>query len=67
MVISGPRKQKATFGVRVAGFVNLFDWLVVGQQSLLQESCVQSEVTILHLRGGPRSAEELKDIVVLIF
>ena len=32
MVISGPRKQKATFGVRVAGFVALFDWLVVRQQ-----------------------------------
>ena len=35
MVISGPRKQKATFGVRVAGFVILFDWLVVRQQSCL--------------------------------
>ena len=33
MVISGPQKQKATFGVRVAGFVTLFDWLVVRQQS----------------------------------
>ena len=33
MVISGPRKQKATFGMRVAGFVTLFDWLVVRQQS----------------------------------
>ena len=33
MVISGPRKQKATFGVRIAGFVTLFDWLVVRQQS----------------------------------
>ena len=33
MVISGPRKQKATFGVRVAGFVTLSDWLVVRQQS----------------------------------
>ena len=33
MVISGPWKQKATFGVRAAGFVTLFDWLVVRQQS----------------------------------
>ena len=55
MVISGPWKQKATFGVRVAGFVNLFDWLVVGQQSLLQESCVQSEVTNFHLGGGSKT------------
>ena len=33
MVISSPQKQKATFGVRVVGFVILFDWLVVRQQS----------------------------------
>ena len=33
MVISGPWKQKAAFGVRVAGFVTLSDWLVVRQQS----------------------------------
>ena len=33
MVISGPRKQKATFWVRVAGFVTPFDWLVLKQQS----------------------------------
>ena len=33
MAISGPWKQKATFGVRVAGFVTLFDWLVVRQES----------------------------------
>ena len=32
MVISGPQKQKATFGVRAAGFVTFFDWLVVRQQ-----------------------------------
>ena len=25
---------------------------------MLQESCVQSEITILHLGGGPSSAEE---------
>ena len=35
MVITGPQKQEATFGVRAAGFVTLFffDWLVVKQQS----------------------------------
>ena len=33
---------------------------------MLQESCVQSEVTILHLGGGPNSVEELKDIVMRI-
>ena len=33
MVISGPRKQKSTFGVRVAGSVTPSDWLVVRQQS----------------------------------
>ena len=33
---------------------------------MLQESCVQSEVTILHLGGGPSSVEELKDIVMRI-
>ena len=34
---------------------------------MLQESCVQSEVTILHLGGGSSSVEELKDIVMYIF
>ena len=33
---------------------------------MLQESCVQSEFTILHLGGGPSSVEELKDIVMRI-
>ena len=38
MVITGPQKQKATFGVKAAGFVIVFvclyfDWLVVRQQS----------------------------------
>ena len=33
---------------------------------MLQESCVQSEVTILHLGGGSCSVEELKDIVMHI-
>ena len=34
---------------------------------MLQESCVQSEVTIFHLGGGSSSVEELKDIAVHIF
>ena len=33
---------------------------------MLQESCVQSEVTILHLGEGYSSVEELKDIVMHI-
>ena len=37
MVITGPQKQEATFGVWAAGFVTFFffffDWLVVKQQS----------------------------------
>ena len=34
---------------------------------MLRESCVQSEVTILHLGGDSSSVEELKDIVINIF
>ena len=33
---------------------------------MLQESCVQPEVAILHLAGGLSSAEELKDMVMYI-
>ena len=33
---------------------------------MLQESCVQSKVTILRLGGGSSSVEELKDIVMHI-
>ena len=33
---------------------------------MLQESCVQSEVTILHLGGGSSSKEDLKDIAMHI-
>ena len=33
---------------------------------MFQESCVQSEVTILHLGGGSSSKEDLKDIVMHI-
>ena len=31
---------------------------------MLQKSCVQSKVTILHLGGGPSSVEELKDSIM---
>ena len=43
MVITGPQKQKATFGVRAAGFVTFFFVVVVGgkaNRAVLQESCV---------------------------
>ena len=33
---------------------------------MLWESCVLSEITILHLGGGSSSVEELKDIVMHI-
>ena len=33
---------------------------------MLQESCLQSEVTILHLGGGSSSVEKFKDIVMHI-
>ena len=33
MVNIGPQKQKATFGLRAAGFVTFFDWFTVRQQS----------------------------------
>ena len=33
---------------------------------MLQQSCVQSEVTILHLGGGSSSVEKLKDIGIHI-
>ena len=65
MVISGPRKQKATFGVRIAGFVILFDWLVVKQQSCVPG--ILCSVSILHLGGGSSSVEELKKTLLCIF
>ena len=69
MVITGPQKQEATFGVRAAGFVTFFffDWLVVKQQSCAPGIFGLSEVTILHLGGSSSSVEELKDIVMHIF
>ena len=70
MVITGPQKQEATFGVRAAGFVTFFFFLIGwwwSNRAVLQESCVQSEVTILHLDGGSSSVEELKDIVMYIY
>ena len=60
MVISGPWKQKATFGVRVAGFVTLFDWLVVRQQSCASE--ILSSVWSYH----PPPGWGLKDVVMHI-
>ena len=56
MVITGPQKQEATFGVRAAGSVTSFliGWWL-GNRAVLQESCVQSEVTILHLGGGSKT------------
>ena len=33
---------------------------------MLQESCAQPEVTILHWGGDPSSADELKHIVIHI-
>ena len=69
MVITGPQKQEATFGVRAAGFVTFFfffDWLVVKQQSCAPGIFGLSEVTILHLGGSSSSVEELKDIVMHI-
>ena len=52
MVITGPQKQEATFGVRAAGSVTSFliGWWL-GNRAVLQESWVQSEVAILHLGG----------------
>ena len=50
---------------RMWGFL-LIDWWC-SNRVVLQGSCAQPEVTILHLGGGPSSAEELKDIVVHIF
>ena len=69
MVITGPQKQEATFRVRAAGFVTLlllyfFFFFKIcwwsSNRAVLQESCVQSEVTIFYLGGGPSSVEELK-------
>ena len=60
MVISGPRKQKATFGVRVAGFVTLFGWLVVRQQS-----CAPG-ILCLVWNDHPPPGWGFKDIVMYI-
>ena len=66
MVITGPQKQEATFGVRAAGFVTLFffffNWLVVRQQSYAPGILY----LVLHLGQGSNSVEELKDIVMHI-
>ena len=49
-------------GCMVCDFLLIGWWL--GSKVVLQESCAQPEVTILHLGGGLSSAEELKDIVM---
>ena len=36
MVITGPQKQEATFGVRAAGFVTFFFFLLAGGE---EQSC----------------------------
>ena len=51
-------------GCRVCGFLLIGWWW--GNRAVLQESCAQPEVTILHLGGGLSSAEELKDITMYI-
>ena len=66
MVITGPQKQEAAFVVRAAGFVTFFIGWWWSNRAVLQESCVQSKVTILRLGGGSSSVEELKDIVMHI-
>ena len=63
MAITGPQKQKATFGVRAVGCVTFF-WLVGGEATeWYSRNRAQTEITILHLGGGP-SFVELKDIVM---
>ena len=52
-------------GCRVYDFLPIGCWLW-GNRGVLQESCAQPEVTILHLGGGPSSAKELKDTVKCI-
>ena len=51
-------------GCRVCDFLLIGWWW--GSRVVLQESCAQPEVAILHLGGGFSSAEELKDIVIYI-
>ena len=55
MVISGPRKQEATFGVTAAGFVTLFDWLVVRQQSCAPGILCSVWSHHPHLGGGAKT------------
>ena len=53
MVIPGPQKQEATFGVRAAGFVTFFfffDWLVVKQQRALISHASKVMLKILQAR-----------------
>jgi len=52
-------------GCRVYDFLLIGCWLWANRV-VLQESCAQPEVTILHLGGDPSSAKELKDTVKCI-
>ena len=47
MVITGPQKQEATFGVRVAGFVTFFFFLLAGGEAT--ELCSRNLVFSLKL------------------
>ena len=62
MVITGPQKQEATFGVRAAGFVTFFFFFLVGGEAI--ELCSRNLVFSLklpssHWVGAP---VHLKDI-----
>ena len=48
MVITGPQKQEATFGVRAAGSVNFF-WVGEGVGGEATELCSRSPVFSLRL------------------
>ena len=51
-------------GCRVCDLLLIGWWW--GSKAVLQESCAQPEVAILHLGGGLSSAEELKDTVLYV-
>ena len=64
-LVPGNRRQHLGWGLQgLWPFVIGWWW---GNRAVLQESCVQSEVTILHLGGGSSSVEELKKTLLCIF
>ena len=65
MVITGTRKQAATFGVRAAGFVTFFFFLVGGEAI---ELCSRNLVFSLKLSSSTwmGAPVDLKDIVMHI-